>query len=324
MNTIGLSLTTRYDVKPSYIKIICCGDVIYDGTMTEDLDLTHQISHFDQFEMVIYKSGKTKDQVDGDHSQEVTINGITLNGVDLKTGEFGEFMVKGNPYVDDHVLQTNRLYLNGDWILKLPIRNLVGGICAGSREKMKDGFRDCDIACFGCSQTYGALLDYSQSWPQQVRSLTDKSVMNYGVPGSNINEITALVEDYLRDNDAKTLLIYLPHTFRRQTTRNGELTNIQTTDEENKDLIMHGEEHSVASISGDLLDWLDKISKETTVFFGTYHHDEFELFQKTPLKKYMFPFLEGDKYPKASDNLHHGAEFNRDFAKMLVDFLDLG
>ena len=324
MNTIRFSLSTRYEGDPSDIKIICCGDVIHDDSLTGDLDLTHQMVHFDQFKIEIHKRGKTKEQVDSNQLQEVTIKGITLNGIDLKTGEFGEFIVKGNPYVDDHVLQTDRLHLNGDWIFKLPVRNLVGGVCAGSREKMKDGFRDCDIACFGCSQTYGALLDYSQSWPQRVRSLTDKSVMNYGVPGSNINEITALVDDYLRGHRAKTILIYLPHTFRRQTTRDGQLTNISTTDEENKDLIMHGEEHSVATIGGDLLDWLDKISQETVVFFGTYHRDEFELFQRTPLKKFMFPFLDNTTYPKASDNLHHGAEFNQDFAKMLVDFLDLG
>jgi hypothetical protein len=35
----------------------------------------------------------------------------------------------------------------------------------------------------------------------------------------------------------------------------------------------------------------------------------------------MVPFLEADDYSKASDNLHHGAEFNRDFAKIIHNFL---
>jgi len=34
--------------------------------------------------------------------------------------------------------------------------------------------------------------------------------------------------------------------------------------------------------------------------------------------------LQGDDYPKASDNLHNGAEFNQDLAKIFSEFLKLG
>jgi len=45
------------------------------------------------------------------------------------------------------------------------------------------------------------------------------------------------------------------------------------------------------------------------------------LYERTSLKKFMFPFLQGDDYPTASDNRHHGAEFNKDFAKLINTFL---
>jgi hypothetical protein len=325
MNIVRLSLSTRYDSKPSHIKIICCGDVIHDDTITGGLDLTHTIEHFEKFKISIEKTGKTKDIVDQNHYQDVMVTNLNLNGIDLKIKEFGRFQVRDNSYVEDYDLQTNVLNLNGEWSIELPVRTLVGDVRDQSWKMIKDDFKDSDIACFGCSQTYGVLLDNSESWPYQTHRLTDKSVMNYGVPGSNINEITALVDTYLKDHKAEIILIYFPHTFRRQMIKDGQLKNIGTTEPENKNLIMHGEEHSVASIGGDLLDWLDKISQEADVFFSTYHREEFELYQKNPiLKKFMFPFLHNDDYPKASDGFHAGPEFNRDFAKMLVDFLDLG
>ena len=92
----------------------------------------------------------------------------------------------------------------------------------------------------------------------------------------------------------------------------------------NKELLLHGEEHSIAVLSGEIYEWMDKISMHTNIYFGTYQTDEYKLYQQTPLKKFMFPFLEGADYPKASDDVHHGPEFNRDFAKMLVDFLNPG
>ena len=330
-------MSTRYDSKPSHIKIICCGDVIYDDTITGGLDLTHTIEHFEKFKISIEKTGKTKDIsdkagtrwktrdiVDQNHYQDVMVTNINLNGIDLKIKEFGRFRVRDNAYVEDHDLQTNVLKLNGEWSIELPVRTLVGDVCDESWKKIKDDFKDSDIACFGCSQTHGVLLDNSESWPYQTHRLTDKSVMNYGVPGSSMNEITALVEAYLKDHKAEIILIYFPHTFRRQMIKDGQLKNIGTTEPENKNLIMYGEEHSVASISGYLLDWLDKISRHTKIYFGTYQTDEYKLYQQTPLKKFMFPFLESSDYPKASDDVHHGPEFNRDFAKMLVGFLNPG
>ena len=91
--------------------------------------------------------------------------------------------------------------------------------------------------------------------------------------------------------------------------------------QENKEIVLNGEEHSIAVLAGAFEDWLENISKHTKIYFGTYQRSENAIYQKTQLKKFMFPFLEGNDYPKASDKKHHGPEFNRDFAKILGDFL---
>jgi len=324
VNKVKISLSTIYDVTPSHLKIECLGEVIYVGQLTKNTIIEHEIGRLDPFELKIAKTGKTKEIVDMKGQQEVVVELVNLNGIDLKIKEFGSFSLKDNPYVNDETLQTNKLNLNGEWTLKLPRLNLVGDITTGALERMRQTFADCDIACFGCSQTYGAFLKHDEAWPVQLGGLTGKLVKNYGVSGSNINEITAMVEHYLKKFKTDTILLYLPHSFRRQMNIDNEIKLIGTTDRENKELLLHGEEHSIAVLSGDMYDWLENINRQTKIYFGTYQTDEYGLYERTPLKKFMFPFLQGDDYPKASDNQHHGAEFNKAFAKLLKNFLYTG
>jgi len=283
----------------------------------------HEILNLDHFYIEITKTGKTLELVKKNHEQVITIENINLNGIDLKTQEFGEFRIRDNPYVDDETLQTGRLHLNGKWRLELPKRSLVGTFDP-SNKKLRDEVGDCDIACFGCSQTFGSFLEYDQSWPAQLQKITGKSVKNYGIQASNINEITSFVDHYVKNYKTDTILLYLPHTFRRQMNIDGEIKQIAMDDAQNKELVLHGEEHSIAVLSGNVYEWLENISKHTKIYFGTYQTDEHELYERTSLKKFMFPFLQGDDYPKASDNLHNGAEFNQDLAKIFSEFLKLG
>jgi hypothetical protein len=320
MNIIKIFLSTKYDSVPSHCKIYCCDELIFDSVVDKDLHIVHEVNLVNPFSVKIIKTGKTVEIVKTNQEQSIKIKNINLNGIDLKVGEFGKFHVKGNPYVDDHTLQTDCLNLNGEWQLELPARSIVGRI-EPTELKFRDPLEDCDIACFGASQTYGAFLEYNESWPAQLQEETGKKIRNYGIGGSNVNEITALVDHYIENYKTDTILLYLPHTFRRQLEINGSWQRPRWNDTVNRDLILHGEEHSIAVISGDLYRWLDNISKNTKIYFGSDQTDEYGLYERTPLKKFMMPFLEGNNYPKASDNLHYGAEFNRDFAKIIKDFL---
>ena len=320
MNIVKISLSTNYDSVPAHCRIECCGDVILDSVVSKDTELVHEIALFDQFDIKITKIGKTLELVKKNQEQIITIKNINLNGIDLKIQEFGEFRIRDNPYIDDETLQTDRLHLNGVWRLELPKRSLVGTFNPGGIN-LRDELGDCDIACFGCSNTWGSFLEYSESWPAQLQQITGKSTKNYGIQGSNINQMIPFVDHYIKNYKTDTIILYLPHTFRRQQNVNGKIQNIETLDNENRELILHGEEHSVAVLSGTLHNWLENCSKNINIYLGTYQTDEYKLYEKTALKKFMVPFLEADDYSKASDNLHHGAEFNRDFAKIIHNFL---
>ena len=198
MNTLKISLSTTYDVAPSHLKIECLGEVIHEGELTKNTVIEHETGRLDPFELKITKTGKTKEIVDIKSTQEVVVQLVNLNGINLKIKDFGSFSVGDNPYKDEEILQTNKLNLNGVWTLELPRSNLVGDITKDAFRKMRNTFSDSDVACFGCSQTYGAFLGNEQTWPSELERLTGKLVKNYGVIGSTINEITAMVDEYLR------------------------------------------------------------------------------------------------------------------------------
>jgi len=320
MNTVKISLLTEYDSVPAHCKIYCCEELIFDSVISAELELSHQINSMDQFSMKVIKSGKTMDIVKKKQRQEVFIKNINLNGVDLKIKEFGKFHLKDNLFVDDQIIQTTQLNLNGEWHFTLPARSLTGIVDVSAIE-IRDRLEDCDIACFGCSQTYGAFLDSDQSWPNQLGLITGTAVRNYGIGGSTINEILAFVNHYIKNYKASMILLYLPHSFRRQITIDGKVKNIRPDSPFNKELVLHGEEHSVATICSLLYQWLETIPDTVKIYFGTYQTTEYRLYEKTRLRKFMLPFLEGNNYPKASDNQHHGAEFNVDFARTVYKFL---
>lgn len=324
MNKLRIDLQTEYESLPSHCKITCCGLTIYDDLVTKDTSIDQDIGEFQTFVIEIEKTGKSMELVKKSHKQNLTIKKIQLNGIDLKTAEFGQFSITGNPYVDDHTIQTDRLDLNGVWRLELPRLVLRGSVRPSESLLLRDTFGDCDVACFGCSQTYGYSLEPHETWPNQLQLLTGRSVRNFGTPSSSINEITALVEKFLESHHADTIILYLPHTFRRQTIRDGRLEVVFPDDPENRDLILHGEEHSVALLAGHFVDWIESIAKGRKVFFGTYHIDEHKLFERTPACRYLLPFFSAEGYPPAPDGQHFGAKFSQDLAKNFIDFLQIG
>ena len=325
MNTVSIILATEYDSIPSHCAVYVCGELIFDSIVSKNLELTKELDSFEKFTVRIVKNGKALDLVKENHKQEVVVQKIILNGIDLKVREFGKFELKNNPYVKEEILQTNRLHLNGEWLLELPRRSLVGHLDLDRilGKELRDDIGNCQIACFGCSQTWGSSLEYGQSWPNQLQKITGRSVKNLGIGASNNNEIITFADYFINNFKSDVTLIYLPHSYRRQLIKDSKVLSLRPFSRDNRELLLNGEEHSIASLSGELYERLENMSKKSKVYFGTYQTTEDALYRKTPLKKYMFPFLEGDDYPKASDGSHHGAEFNRDFAKMLKDFLSI-
>lgn len=318
MNLVEIVLTTEYTSVPPHCKIYCCDELIYNNIVDKNTAIKHFFNTPKQFKIKIIKSGKTKKTINQKLQQKIKIEKINVNGIDLKIKAFGYFKTKDNLYVNDHTLQTNELDLNGEWTISL-IPQVLVGFFNSQNVDIRDSIDDCDVACFGCSQTYGLFLKKNQTWPYQLSKILNMKVKNFGIPGSNINEITAFVENYLKKYNTKMILILLPHSFRRQLVVNSKIKNISPHSKDNKELIFHGEEHSIANLSLSMINWLKNIDKK--IFISSYHLSEYNLIKKTPLKNYVMPFLDSQHYPKAKDNIHFGEEYCKDYAELLANFM---
>jgi hypothetical protein len=76
-----------------------------------------------------------------------------------------------------------------------------------------------EIACFGCSNTFGVGLPDEWTWPYKLNELfgfNSYNVKNYGVPGSSIDSISIMIYDLLvnKNKDYEAIFIFFPDTFR--------------------------------------------------------------------------------------------------------------
>jgi hypothetical protein len=317
-NILEISLSTDFTLRPANCKIYFCEELIFNGLIEKEKTLTHIFEGSKNFKLKIIKAGKFLDLVKDHHRQIVYVKNLKLNGIDLKIKEFGTFKTKENPYVDDQTLQTDTMALNGEWVFELLPQPLVGSIDI-KHIGIRDKIEDCDVACFGCSNTYGFGLTKEESWPYQLGENLSCKVNNFGIPGSNLNQITAFVEYYIKNFNTKSIILLMPHSMRRQIEKDRKIINLKVGVKENKELIMHGEEHSIANLSMSLSAWLKNI--KIPIYIGSYHESEYKLISKTTLKEWLLPFLDMEQYPKAKDNLHFGSRYCLDYAKIVANIL---
>jgi len=74
------------------------------------------------------------------------------------------------------------------------------------------------IACFGCSQTFGVGVAYEETWSHLLEAkLNNKfKVNNYGASGASCDSIARLVCCYLIKNKPSIICCMLPDMFRRE------------------------------------------------------------------------------------------------------------
>ena len=80
--------------------------------------------------------------------------------------------------------------------------------------------RNCykNIACFGCSNTFGVGLPLNATWPYKLKKLfgKDYTYRNFGVSGASIEEITHHIYNEILNSDIKydVIFIFFPDPFR--------------------------------------------------------------------------------------------------------------
>ena len=312
MHSLEIVLDTEYSSRPAEVKILCNNEEIFNDKIKSKKTLSYNLELKDSFDLIIFKSGKTKDLVDAGHTQIITIEKVKLNGIDLKIDSFGMFFVKDNPYLKNKELQTATLQLNGKWSLSIPFIYSLPGHLTCEGKILQEKFVDSDICCFGASNT--SSRQGFECWPNYLANISKLKVQNYGIPGSGWQEITRLVHEYSKLVKGRDLVILSPLCFRFQIQDTDEWFNCNDWELLKKDIVLHGTEHYVALLSANICGFFDKISESNNIYFCPDSQLEHDLFQKTPLKKYLIPYIEFPETQLAKDR-HWNDEWNYNFAK---------
>jgi hypothetical protein len=334
---ITLSLKTIYSDIPAHIEILIDNRSVFNNLLLKDSVFEFDYPDNDTFNIEIKKTGKNIDIVKKNQKQEVVIDKLLLNGFDLHPDKFGIFSIKDNPYVKDHEIQTNKLTLNGLWTFTIPLFSLEGESTLKSHKGFKDSVSNSSIACFGCSFTYGFGLQDHESWPAVLSKLTGLDIKNYGIGGSNNQEIIANALEYVKTYKTKNIILLLCHFCRLQLKKGNKLYNwivhIDTEKEYYKLFTDHIDKMINFSETTLLfsrqvpyfLKTIEEIKKNISgqIFVSTYIEDHYECLKKIDNKNFiLLPFYEMSKeYPLAFDNKHPGAEHNRLFAESIVKYL---
>jgi hypothetical protein len=315
-------------VIPPRIRININGTEVFDDLLYRSKSIRHEIDLQDRLNITIHKTGKTKEVVDREEPQSVLVEEVLLNGLSQHPDKFGSFMQEDNPYVKDRSIQGNEMSLNGRWLLDVPV--FRQSFIPELDQTQRDRFANAETACFGCSFTYGAKLEYEQTWPYHLGS----GAKNYGVGGNSISAIVGTAHWYTQNFKCEKLVMLLPHVCRLQFNDQkiglwtfipfqGNRTNAETK-EMIKDIVMFGEPSLLFSgYSNRMKELLVEINQKTDLYITSYQQDTYEVLEKTMrgICKFLPLYDMAPEYEKASDQEHPGPEHNRIFANQIRPIL---
>lgn len=321
---IEIYLNTNIGKIPPYLKISVADEIIFEGIINKTITLKHETKLSARLVIQIDKSGKTKEVVNSREAQEIFVSKILLNGLDQHANKFGVFKQKNNSYVRDKHLHGNEMALNGSWFLDVPVFRQE--FTPELDRKQRDSFEDTEIACFGCSFTYGSYLDHDQTWPHYLGG----NVKNYGVGGNSISAIVGTAHWYVSNFKCEKLIILLPHVCRLQfyDKLKGLWTFIPFKAEQAKreikktfdDIVMFGEPSLIFSgYAARMKELLAEMNKRTDLYISSYQTDTYVMLNEIISDEcQILPFYElSDKFDLASDKEHPGPEHNRIFADQI-------
>jgi hypothetical protein len=325
LDKVVINLKPTTGSVPPRLRIAINGTEVFDGVIDQPKLIRHETESQDRLNITIHKTGKTKDVVDSKEPQKVLVDEVLLNGLSQHPDKFGVFNQKNNSYVKDRTIEGNKMALNGVWSLDVPIFRQE--FVPEFDQTQRDQFTDTGTACFGCSFTYGALLDDNQTWPYYLGG----DAKNYGVGGNSISAIVGTAHWYVQNFKCDRLVMLLPHVcrFQLQDEKKGLWTFIPhrvggEAKETVKDIVMFGEPSLLFSgYSIRMKELLSEINQKTDLYITSYQPDTYELLGKT-MKDVckILPFYEmSDEFEMASDNEHPGPEHNRSFANQITPII---
>jgi len=185
--------------------------------------------------------------------------------------------------------------------------------------KNKETFRDCDIACFGCTHTYGIHID--SPWPTALKDITKEDVCNFGIINGNLQEILGNVYYYSNHFKTKNIIIMIPSILRLQLFKNNNYINVANIHPEAEKLSLLGIKNLFDSIELKLKKCFDDIAKKSNLYFGTIEKKEYDYFKNSSISKYLIPYLNYKSFPRSVEGRYFSNEYSLHLAKSINTLL---
>jgi hypothetical protein len=326
LDEVVINLKPTTGSVPPRLRIAINGNEVFDGLLDRTKSIRHEIDLQDRLNITIHKTGKTKEVVNRKEPQEVLVDEVLLNGLSQHPDKFGVFNQKDNSYVKDQPIQGKLMALNGAWSLDVPVFRQP--FIPELDRTQRDQFTDTGTACFGCSFTYGARLEYDQTWPYHLGD----GAKNFGVAGNSISAIVGTAHWYVQNFKCDRLVMLLPALFRLQLhdQKKGLWTFIPfmgldaEAKEIVKDIVMFGEPSLLFSgYVTRMKELLTEINQKTDLYITSYQPDTYDMLDQA-MNGFckILPFYElSSQFRLASDNLHPGPEHNSIFADQIRPIL---
>jgi hypothetical protein len=173
----------------------------------------------------IKRSGRNKFVVKNEPEQNIKINKISINGISINPS-IGSFKTIDNLYVNNDLVYTTNLNLNGVYELKIPLLTLQGeknSIIIKSMNKLKKKESKAHVVFFGASMTNWNFLKGIPPIKNKnnfadlfIKKYKNMNIYNFGFSGSTNQEILENVKYFLQNNYSKVIFIQLVNCLVRQ------------------------------------------------------------------------------------------------------------
>jgi len=298
----------------------------------------------------IQRLGRDKFVVTNEPEQSIKIKNISINDIVINPS-IGNYKTIDNLYLDDHVVNTIDLNLNGLYELRIPCLTLKGerDNKVKSIKKFNQTGLNADVVFFGASMTdwnfergKPPIKNKNNFADMFIKKFKNMSIFNFGLSGLTDQEIIENVKYFLKYNHSNVIFLQFISVLGRQikNTTTGEVYRWSLHLDNSKedtfideftgmtpknilDYFVYLDIVPLLAVQIPLIQYfLDEVEKKKIkIYLISYFREEYDIYKKA-FPNNVAPYFDIDpncKYCK--DNGYHASpEEHEQFFKKLVNF----
>jgi hypothetical protein len=298
----------------------------------------------------IQRSGRDKFVVTNEPEQSIKIKNISINDIVINPS-IGNFKTIDNLYLDDHVVNTIDLNLNGLYELRIPCLTLKGerNDKVKSIKKFNQIGLNADVVFFGASMTdwnfekgKPPIKNKDNFADMFVKKFKNMSIFNFGLGALTNQEIIENIKYFLKYNHSNVIFLQLISVLGRQikNTTTGEVHRWSLHSDNSKedtfideftgmtpknilDYFVHLDIVPLLAVQIPLIrQFLDEVEKKKIkIYLISFFREEYDIYKKI-FPNNVAPYFDinpNGKYCK-DNNYHASPEEHEEFFKNLVNF----